>query len=210
MRLLESAMVVFARKGIDATVIEDVIANAEVSRGSFYNYFQTQDDLVRALHQELDNELLALVDAVVLTREDPAERLACGIRMVLRTAMQHRLLAHFFSVVSSQHAMTHSLAMHYMPRDIAAGIAAGRFAVASIELGLVLAMGATHAAICALTLRPDMPASYPEDMAYHVLLGLGMSRAQALKLVGVPIEDVAFPESALLFRTQGKQVHLGR
>lgn len=205
-RLIESALLVFARKGADAAVIDDVIALAEVSRGTFYNYFRTNEELMGAVMQALGNEMLALVDAEVLTRKDPAERLAGGVRMVLHTTMQHPLLAQFVAKVGIQMAMGNSLAMQYLARDILAGMEAERFTLASPELGLVLVLGTAHAAICAVTMRPNLPASYAEDITYHLLLGLGMSKAQAKKLVSEPIEAVAFPENALLSRTQHKHI----
>ena len=45
-KLVESALLVFAEKGVDASVIEDVIAAADVSRGTFYNYFRTNGELL--------------------------------------------------------------------------------------------------------------------------------------------------------------------
>ena len=47
-KLVESALLVFAEKGVDASVIEDVIAAAGVSRGTFYNYFRTNAELLVA------------------------------------------------------------------------------------------------------------------------------------------------------------------
>ena len=84
MRLIESALHVFAHKGADAAVIEDVIAMAEVSRGTFYNYFRTTEEVMAAVQQDVGNELLSLVDMAIADRQDPAERLACGVRMVLQ------------------------------------------------------------------------------------------------------------------------------
>lgn len=205
--LIESALLVFARKGPDA-VIDDVIAAAEVSRGTFYNYFKTNEDLMGALLQVLGNELLALVDTIVEHREDPAERMACAVRMVLHTMQRHPLYARLVSKVGIEMAMGNSLAMQYLPRDIQAGIEVGRFTIASLELGLVLVLGTTHAAICGMALHPNPPASFPEDITLHMLLGLGLSKAQARKLAHAPIEDVAFPADALLTRTQGKHTAL--
>ena len=57
-KLVESALFVFAEKGVDASVIEDVIAAAGVSRGTFYNYFRTNGELLAAAIDELGNEVV--------------------------------------------------------------------------------------------------------------------------------------------------------
>jgi len=77
-RLLESAMLVFAEKGVDASVIDDVISTAGVSRGTFYKYFKSNRDLMVAANEELGKELLTQVLDRVAGLSDPAERLALG------------------------------------------------------------------------------------------------------------------------------------
>lgn len=206
MRLIESALHVFAHKGADAAVIDDVIAMAEVSRGTFYNYFRTNEELLAAVVKELGNELLALVEAVVIQCKDPAERLATGVRMALHTMQAHPLLAQFVARAGLAMAANNSLAMAYLPRDIQAAIDSGRFNLGSVHVGLVLVLGTAHAAIAAMTLpapvSTTLPANYPEEVTYHLLLGLGMTKAQARKLVSAPITPVDFPEQALLARTR--------
>src|SRR5947207_6365631 len=78
LRLLQSALAVFASKGLDATVIDDVIAAAEVSRGTFYNHFNTTAELLLALAVELSDEALAFIDPAVLAQSDPVKRFSMG------------------------------------------------------------------------------------------------------------------------------------
>jgi len=52
LRLIESALPVFAEKGLDAASIDDVIAAAGVSRGTFYNYFRTDVELAAAVSDD--------------------------------------------------------------------------------------------------------------------------------------------------------------
>src|SRR5579862_1856074 len=57
--LIEAAMKVFARLGPDAPIIDDFIAEAGVARGTFYNYFETREELLIAVATELSDRLLA-------------------------------------------------------------------------------------------------------------------------------------------------------
>ena len=52
-RLLEAAIAVIGEKGPDACSIEDFVAAADVSRGTFYNYFPTAEDLLRAVSRKI-------------------------------------------------------------------------------------------------------------------------------------------------------------
>ncbi|MDE2593335.1 MAG: helix-turn-helix transcriptional regulator [Burkholderiales bacterium] len=197
-RLIESALHVFARKGVDATDIKDVAEQAQVSRGSFYNYFETNEELMAAVLEELGNELLVLVDTVVTQHDDPAERMALGLRMVLHTAQQHRLFARFVARVGIERAVGNSLAMNYVPRDIEAGVAAGRFHVNSLPAALTLVLGTAHAALCSMALNLPQPEDFPEEVVYQILLGLGMRRDAAHRLARLPLESVEPPAGALL------------
>ncbi len=47
--ILDAARQLFAEKGYDATTVSDIIARLGVSKGGFYHYFQSKEDLVEAL-----------------------------------------------------------------------------------------------------------------------------------------------------------------
>lgn len=202
MRLIESALLVFSEKGVDAAVIDDVIVQAEVSRGTFYNYFRTNEELMAAVLLEVGNELLQLVEQALSTCNEPAQRLATALRMVLHTTRRYPLMGRFTSRVGIDLAVQNSLALVYLPRDLKLGIDAGRFQLSDPLIGLDLIFGAMRAAIYALVSRPKLPARYPEDITYHLLLSLGMTKATARKLVELPIEPVDVPPDSLLGRTK--------
>src|SRR5262245_1612919 len=85
-KLVESSLLVFAEKGVDASVIDDVITAAAVSRGTFYNHFRTNTELLIAINEELGNELARLIEARVQELPSPAARLVTGIRLYFDVA----------------------------------------------------------------------------------------------------------------------------
>ena len=85
-RLIESALTLVAKNGVAATSIDDITSEAQVSRGTFYKYFDSPSALVEAVAKEVTNRLLALIDPVVLTHDDPVKRVATGVRLVLGLA----------------------------------------------------------------------------------------------------------------------------
>lgn len=204
-RLVEAAMEVFASKGVDGTLIEDVIEQAQVSRGTFYNYFRTTDEVMVAVQQAVGNELLSLVDTAIADRADPAERLACGVRMVLQTGRHFPQLGRFISRVGPGRGMEHMPALGYLMRDLLEARDLGRFQMADPMLGFDLVFGTTSAALLSLSMRTDLTEAYPQEVAFHILLGLGMTRAAARRLVDTPIQSVQLPPQSLLLRTRPPQ-----
>jgi AcrR family transcriptional regulator len=81
-RIIEAAIPLFARGG-ESKVIEDFVQAAGVSRGTFYNYFRTVEELretavswqLRVLNQRVEARLAGL--------SDPVERFVCALRFYL-------------------------------------------------------------------------------------------------------------------------------
>jgi AcrR family transcriptional regulator len=77
-QLIDAGVQVLARKG-ESLTISDVVAEAQVSNGTFYNYFADREELIDAL---AEHSLLSLAarTAVDTTDKDPARRFAFATR----------------------------------------------------------------------------------------------------------------------------------
>lgn len=200
-RLIESAMLVFAEKGVDASVIDDVIAAADVSRGTFYHYFRTNGELLAAANEELINELLTLIEFRVSAYEDPVMRIACGLRLYLHTAKRYPLFARFVSRSGFEVDSPNSRFYEYLPLHIKEAMSKGRFKPMAPEVALDLLSGAAHMAVFRLA-STEVAADYPEQMTSSILRGLGMDAVLAAELVSVPVAPLVPPPDSLLERSQ--------
>ena len=209
MVLIEAAMLVFARRGVEGSVIDEVITTAEVSRGTFYNYFQGNEDLFAAVAEEVGNQLLDVVDPVVRTIADPAARVAAGVRLTLRVAQGHPHLASFLGRAGTPALGRQSLATDVLPRDIEEGIARGRFTAVHPRLGFDLIAGPVFAAFHTMLSRP-VPESYFRDMAAAILQSLGVAKTTARRLADRPLPDVVLPPDSLLVRVEARAARLAR
>lgn len=189
-RLIESAFAVLAQKGPQATVIDDVIAEAGVSRGTFYNYFQNNEQLLEAVTSEIGGYLMRLVDPVVRIQKDPAARVASGVRLCLHAALAYPQMAQLVSRMDWQQAAPSGRPHGYLARDVEAGLREGRFKVANARLAADLVLGPVISAFHAMLHEP-LPPGYPEDLAQAILLGLGLSRTEARQLSQRPLPEVS-------------------
>ena len=57
--ILDAARRVFLEQGYEAVTIRDVVRQTELASGTFYNYFRTKEDLLRALVEQHVQELTA-------------------------------------------------------------------------------------------------------------------------------------------------------
>lgn len=203
--LIESALKLFAERGLEEVVIDDVIVAASVSRGTFYYYFKTNAELLTAVVEELGNELMQMIEAVVGAIKDPAERLAQGLRLYLHAVQAYPTFAGFVARTGLHGARPSNLVFEYIPRHLEEGMRTGRFKIADVGIGLDIVAGIALSAVCSIAGRP-VPAHFPEQATTHILMGLGLTVAAATKLVQLPLPAVALPPDSLLVRTHAEPV----
>jgi AcrR family transcriptional regulator len=88
--LRTAARKLFARNGFDAVSVDDIAADAGVTRGAFYHHFDSKEALFEVVLEEVE---LALVDAIrtaVASHADPLDQLLLGIDAFIEHASDRR------------------------------------------------------------------------------------------------------------------------
>ena len=91
-RLLDAAIVVLGERGYHGARIDDIVAEAGTSHGTFYLYFSSKEDLFRELLDDVSEEMTALA------RDLPAVAPTPGGRAELR-----EWLARFYDIYAHYH-----------------------------------------------------------------------------------------------------------
>jgi len=208
-RLIESAMIVFASRGVGASVIPEVVAAAEVSQGSFYNYFRTNEDLLAAVSNELSSEMITLIESVAGDIADPALKVASAVRCYLHLARSHRLLARFLAAAglrlagASKEARERSAAYDFLPADIKAGQASGVFMAMPVDIAVDVVKGACLVAIDRMVHARTVK-DYPDQVAAAILRALGLPAGEAARLSAHPLPKLVPTPDSLLARVQAR------
>lgn len=198
--LLRGALLVFSRHGVDAKVIDLIIKQAGVSRGTFYNYFRTNEELFIEVAKEVSNEIIRIVEPFVQQRRDPAARVACGVSMVIKLAQAYPVFARFVVRGGPPALCAGSLASEVVPRDIRDGMASGRFHVADERLAFDLIIGPVIMGFYTI-LTETVSAHYPKELAQSVLRSLGVSGSLARKYAFQEIGTITLSEDSIFFQT---------
>ena len=88
-RILEAATRLFRDVGYDAARIEDIAERAEVSVGTFYNYYQNKGDILLATVGMEVEEVLAAGEAIVT---DPPADVAEALKQLINQYYDHSLV----------------------------------------------------------------------------------------------------------------------
>ena len=134
-QLIAAGLAVLAEKG-EALTISDVVARAEVSNGTFYNYFADRDELIDAL---AEHSLISLAaeSATQTADQDPARRFAFATLRVLSRVAEDPTWGRVSSASArSSAAPTLSDIGGYLREDLAAGFDEGRFEFGPDEITL--------------------------------------------------------------------------
>lgn len=189
--IMKNAIAVFAKKGPDLPVVDDFIAAAGVSRGTFYNYFNTSSELLAALTGEMSDEALGVIDPQVLKFDDPATRMCVGTRLYVQVACRYPLWGRFLTRIGSNHAVRGKLLDTYLTRDVELGIIAGRFKVDSALVVRDMILGSIFFGIeTLLTEAGRSGSSHIEEMMYLVLHGIGLSSEEARQIAFMQLPEV--------------------
>ena len=82
-KLVRAAHELMAKKGINATTIQEITDTADVGFGSFYNHFESKTAIVQAIMDETVESYGDALDHIADAVEDPAEILAASVRYVV-------------------------------------------------------------------------------------------------------------------------------
>jgi AcrR family transcriptional regulator len=92
-RILEAAVSVFASKGYHDTKVDDIVAESNTSKGSFYFYFPSKQDIFLALVDSFADLLESRLRARVQAETSGVARVDLALRVCLETFGQYRGLA---------------------------------------------------------------------------------------------------------------------
>lgn len=186
-KLLRAARSVMGRKGIEATAINDITEEAELSFGSFYNYFSSKEEVARAVF--IDDALLMIeaLDAAASPTAGIAERVGVNIRRTIHRGLTDPVWGWFlvhsvYSINDMIETMGNPLA-----RDIQLGNDEGAFHVVDIVSTVDCIIGGMLY-LLRKVLEGARPVSAVESMVQFVLSGLGVEHEEAERIVSIDLD----------------------
>ena len=174
--------------------ILEITQAADVGMGSFYNHFETKEQLFEAAVEAVMDGWGQLLDDLTEDIEDPAEVFACSFRLTGRLQRREPELSRVFLNNVLRLLGANGLAPRAR-RDIKAAVDAGRFDVEDLDVAVTMTAGAL---IALGQLLHDQPARDVEEttdrLAKELLCTFGVPRRQAQRICSLPLPDLATPQ----------------
>ena len=189
--LIRAAQGFIAADKLTVPVLE-ITQAADVGMGSFYNHFDSKEELFEAAVAEVLDTHGALLDKLTESLEDPAETFAFSFRMTgrlfrLRPQESRIMLRNAPALISSDRGLAPRAR-----RDIAAAAKAGRFHISDPQVSTVIAGGALMGLGHLLAEEPDRDDAEAADQVTEDLLRLfGLPADEARDICRRPLPDLS-------------------
>jgi AcrR family transcriptional regulator len=172
-RILEATTKVFMQTTDDAPVIEDVVREADISRGTFYKYFDSLDEALVAAGVEANNRMIADIASVYAFLKEPWQRASVGFRVFMVRAQQEPGWAAF---ITRMDAWPHeSMISIHMTRDLQRGKELGQFQFDNDVVANDFLMGASAGCVQAVRHGVVELQAYMDSAVRMMLQALGCS-----------------------------------
>lgn len=188
--LVRAAQTFLAAGKLNVPILELTQA-ADVGMGSFYNHFDSREQLFQAAVEDALDRYGALLDELTVGLDDPARVFAQSFRL---TGRLHRRSPELSKVLLNNGLALANSDRGLAPRarrDIEDGVRAGRFRVREPELAMVIVAGA---ALCLGQLLHDYPerddAAATDQVTEDLLRTLGLPPDEARQICQLPLPDL--------------------
>jgi TetR/AcrR family transcriptional repressor of nem operon len=147
--LLAAGRALFLAKGVAATSLEDITGAAGVSKGLFYLYFRSKEELLLGLQEQFSREFAERLRVAVAAEADWTGKLDACTRASFEYYRElhdlHEILFHHAAHDNAGQHRHEPLVAEVIADLLAEGVAAGAFDVADPEMTAVLCYASMHA-----------------------------------------------------------------
>src|SRR6476646_909762 len=188
--LIDAAVRLMAEGRGERASIAEITEEADIGFGSFYNHFDSKEQLFATASEEVLERWGQLIDRASAGITDPAELFAVVTRITGRLGWTHPEIAGFLAAAGLDALdIPIGLAPRAL-RDIEAGKAAGRFAVSDAEIALSAAAGGMLGLFRMGHRHPiRVTGTTVDQLAEADLRMLGVPADEAARLAALPLPD---------------------
>ena len=186
--LIGAARKLLAESADTTASIQVIAERADVGFGTFYNHFDSKADLFDAAVAEVLDEYGQAIDAYLDGVDDPAERVAAGIRLSVRMVESHPEIMRILHRRGLGHIQSERGLAPRALEDIGRGITSGRFTVADPVVALTAIGGSLLALVDMRVTHPEMDGEEAAaNMAELMLRMLGVPADEAREIARQPL-----------------------
>lgn len=178
-KLIDAGYAVISAKGFEASSITEIIEQAGVGVGSFYNHFDSKEELAKAIFSERADAFAVGLESAALATADAAAATCFAFRRLIEEVETDKVWASFIIQLEPSMQMFDGLLRGHARTALGFGVEKGLLKVENLEAGIT----AIHAIMIA-TAKAMLDGALTSEEAHRA------SRF-ALRMFGVPDDRAA-------------------
>ena len=189
--LIDAAVRLIGEGRGDRASIQEITEAADIGFGSFYNHFDSKEQLFQTASEEVLERWGQMIDRAGAGITDPAELFAVGLRITGRLGGTHPDIAGFLTGSGLDVLDVPTGLAPRALRDIQAGQYAGRFTVPDAEIALTAVAGGMLGLLRVCQRQPGrVDETTVDQLAEAVLRMLGVPAPEAARLATLPLPSI--------------------
>lgn len=185
--LVRAARGLLVQRDPSTVSIKEITDTADVGFGSFYNHFESKEDVFAAAIVEVLDEHGAMLDALTADLTDPAEVFAASVRITARFPKTRPDLAAVMARSGPGYLNSDRGLAPRALRDLERAKDAGRFRYNDVQIALACVGGALMGVIYTFGPRRREVDRAADELAYNLLRMFGLPANEASAIVARPL-----------------------
>lgn len=190
--LLVAGQRLFATKPLEGVSIDDIVAAADVAKGSFYNHFTDKeglaDAIVELVQRDFEHEIALANDNVA----DAASRITRALAVMINYARLHPDRFQAMLNLTKRHTNPEAPLNAGVASDIRSGLKSKRFNALTVETGVLVVLGLISITVNHLMMSESStpPRELASEMGAAILRALGMSADESARVARQACADL--------------------
>lgn len=190
--LLQAGRVLLASRDVDALSVDEIVAAADVAKGSFYNHFADKDVFAREIGAAVRRQAEEAVSRANADIADAAVRVARALCVFIRFAIEHRDSAQLLWRLNSGATIADAPVNRGLREEVLRAHHQRTFAALDVETSVLTIMGTV--VISMRHVLEERAVSPPQrigaQMATGMLRALGVPSRRAASVAARAAEDL--------------------
>jgi AcrR family transcriptional regulator len=179
--LMDAALAVFAKRGVEGTSVNEITAHANVANGTFYYHYKDKEEFVDALGHAVATMFVNRVDEFMVELTDGAERVATATQQFIHLAAADEAWGWMIVHAVTDLGEFSASISRGIRKDVALGVEQGYFQMNPTDIAFGLLLSIVGAGLKVRLENPAMAGIETLTSEYVLrMLGLPPERARAL------------------------------
>lgn len=185
--LMVSAIDLYGQTPVDQSLlIDDYVKHAGVSRGTFYNYFTSTNELLTEIAMHMSDEVLDIIEPIISQLDHPLERIMLATKLYLRSAIRFPIWGQLITSVGPKFTIRGRNISQYLARDLKKAHDLNLITIRDYRVSRDIFLGSAYYSLETI-LMETVDQNYFNLVIETIFVNLGLSQDEVQRLMDLPV-----------------------